>query len=367
MPKKEIGLYVEQNGILVPRILDSIEEARQSGLQVLVRSEHPQDYDGSSGLLFSFPLNELPKSWSEAELLQNAKNTHEGCYWLSTLGVKEHCALMGISLEEFQKDASVSYWEIIKGNSSRVVADSAIKGRYHVVTVSNLGAVYYTLVENGKFTELSHRRLPVGIQSGLDKLVDTYEAVRNLERFDSNHCPIMEFVTAINGPSKGEHFFLQYHRSRDFEPAQFSLDRSPKKGEKVAEFVRGATSEEGINVKLDEYHYWIVFNTPPMLPSNHEGSLRIGGLNQAFTEILARGERLRVLDDRRMQDLIFAALKDHTTLSVFMKPQVTLVIGEVLSDRESKQLRRGLSPENPVAQIEVHVEADGNVAYLQRV
>jgi len=55
-PKRTIADYVEQQGILVPRRFDSLEEAQASGLPILARSEHSQDYDGVSGLLGIFRL-----------------------------------------------------------------------------------------------------------------------------------------------------------------------------------------------------------------------------------------------------------------------------------------------------------------------
>lgn len=42
-PKRAIADYVEQNGIMVPRRFGSLQEARASGKEVLLRSEHQQD------------------------------------------------------------------------------------------------------------------------------------------------------------------------------------------------------------------------------------------------------------------------------------------------------------------------------------
>ncbi|MBS3095869.1 hypothetical protein J4480_00345 [Candidatus Woesearchaeota archaeon] len=58
-PKRTIADYVEQNGVLVPRRFDSLAEARKSKKAILLRSEHPQDYDGISGLLDSFQLSNI--------------------------------------------------------------------------------------------------------------------------------------------------------------------------------------------------------------------------------------------------------------------------------------------------------------------
>ena len=45
-PKKTIGDYVEQNGILVPNRFNSLKEAKKSGKKIFLRSERSQDYWG---------------------------------------------------------------------------------------------------------------------------------------------------------------------------------------------------------------------------------------------------------------------------------------------------------------------------------
>lgn len=52
-PKREIAEYVRSQDILVPEIYDSLKTALQSGNPFIVRSEHPQDYAGASGLVSS--------------------------------------------------------------------------------------------------------------------------------------------------------------------------------------------------------------------------------------------------------------------------------------------------------------------------
>ncbi len=58
-PKQAIADYVEQNGFLVPRRFDSIEDARKSHKAVLFRCEYPEGYDGISGLVKSPRLSEI--------------------------------------------------------------------------------------------------------------------------------------------------------------------------------------------------------------------------------------------------------------------------------------------------------------------
>jgi|GEM_PF-6212305 len=55
-PKKEIADMLESRGILVPRRFESLAEALEvikQGREIVVRSEHPQEYAAAAGLLNS--------------------------------------------------------------------------------------------------------------------------------------------------------------------------------------------------------------------------------------------------------------------------------------------------------------------------
>ena len=58
-PKKEIADMLESRGILVPQrfegLGDALEAVRQ-GREIVVRSEHPQEYVAAAGLLDSYVL-----------------------------------------------------------------------------------------------------------------------------------------------------------------------------------------------------------------------------------------------------------------------------------------------------------------------
>src|SRR5665811_876042 len=59
LPKQEISDYVESQGFLVPRRFDTLDEALdvvRAGGEIILRSEHPDDYDGPSGLMDSYRL-----------------------------------------------------------------------------------------------------------------------------------------------------------------------------------------------------------------------------------------------------------------------------------------------------------------------
>ncbi len=67
-PKRTIGDYVASQGILVPTRFDSLKDARASGKPFIARSEHPQDYDGVSGLVDSPTSDKLVGIESESQL-----------------------------------------------------------------------------------------------------------------------------------------------------------------------------------------------------------------------------------------------------------------------------------------------------------
>src|SRR5688572_21954529 len=55
-PKSEIADYVEACGILVPKRYVNLKEALASNKPFIIRSEHPQDYAGASGVLESIDI-----------------------------------------------------------------------------------------------------------------------------------------------------------------------------------------------------------------------------------------------------------------------------------------------------------------------
>jgi hypothetical protein len=265
-PKRVIADYVEQNGILVPRRFDSLEEARKSHRPVLLRSEHPQDYDGASNLMDSFQLSDTraymytfkrsedikfsPRGMGSVEEIKEAYFRFGEEDYIGTPAYKQYFKFSGTDEEKFKQNASFSIWEAIGGINRTVVADSAIPNRFHIMSFylekkRLIGGDYlfnYAIVENGKLIQEFIKPLPKDLRGDLAELTGIYEEIRNMDRFDPKHCPIMEFQTF-----NGKNYFLQYHRARDFSPAGFTLDRSLKDGETEVLFVRGATPEEGMD------------------------------------------------------------------------------------------------------------------------
>lgn len=386
-PKRTIGDYVEQNGILVPRRFDNLKQARRSGLPILIRSEHPQEYDGVSGLLSSWSLYRESKKYGivspPADSIETEEQLKEGMLNLKTddfsttskarFFIKNYCAYLGIDPSEFEDEISYSLWEELGGLNRRVFADSAVLGRYHITTLGDcMRMVNYTIVEDGKILESHPRPLPIELEEGLLNLIDVYEKIRHLSNFDPIHCPIMEFQTF-----DGKDYFLQYHRTRDFEPMDFELDRELKQGEHRALFVRGATSPEGKVFRATfRYAGWenMIPYTKWPLPDVEEASFDIH-YNYVFSEIMTRRRQAQFneLGDNVHKNtwhfLEFAA--GHNNYSKLMKPGLFLSsycerhFG--ISEEESELTFRRAQETGENQCVDIYVISDGKKAYVKRV
>ena len=174
-PKRTIADYAESNGFLVPRRFGSLREARESKLPILVRSEHPQEYGGVSGLLKSFDLETLPDTSDEGVLKEAVLDRLIEDKYKNPLS-KKFCKLTGQNESDFERDVSFSLWERLEGINRTMVADSSISGRYHIMTCKfgekeKIGVYSYLLFEDGKASQEFIGDLPEDLQRGLPSLI----------------------------------------------------------------------------------------------------------------------------------------------------------------------------------------------------
>jgi hypothetical protein len=385
-PKRTIADYVEQNGVLVPRRFDSLAEARKSHRPILLRSEHPQEYDGVSGLLDSFSLSRKFSDYNNrnkktrkkfsprgmtsiddiAQSYLNFKSKNRGCPLFI-----QYCALLEIEVDDFRKEVSLSIWERLGGLNRTVVADTAIKGRYHILTNNGKHGedwlVNYVMIEDGKVVTEHVKPLPDEQRALLPNLVEIYEKVRDLSNFDSNHCPIMEFQTVDN-----KHYFLQYHRTRDFSEAEFVLDREAKKGEVEASFVRGATPAEGMVVNttlLDGDWNSGKDYIDHSLPIGEEGSFDFHYLS-IKSEILVRNRKLQVIEKGHVSHLFLELGIDHEQKSKIFKPQVSIVTEKRALRQDEKELEELFEKAHETGEdqkVPIYVISDGRRAFVSRI
>lgn len=364
-PKRTIADYVEKNGILVPRRFNTLQEARQSGLQVLCRSEHVQEYDGVSGLLQSKTLDELPDTDEEGlrnELLKEDEN--------KVFFPRVFCSYSRLDLNQFLQEVSFSYWEKLGGRNRTVVADSSIKGKYHILTNGEYLEVNYAVLQEGRIIASAFMKNPAEYLGELRELVSLYEKVRDLDNFDQNHCPVMEFQTV-----DGKHYFLQYHRTRDFRERGFQLERQPEADEVKVAMVRGATPSEGIVCKTTMiYAKWITGRDYEDWPiSEHEdGSVDIH-YNRILTEVMSRRRKLQVLSSSSLDWELVSLAIGHTQRSQFFKPEISVIIPrrkelkEIIRDEEWNTSFKKARETGEDQYVTLRIISDGENAYVKRL
>lgn len=250
------------------------------------------------------------------------------------------------------------------GVNRTVIADSSIPNRYHVITAYDDRSSNYTIVENGVISEYSNpqlRPLTPELRAGLLKLVELYETIRNLDRFDPNHCPIMEFQTV-----DGKDYFLQYHRTRDFSPATFELKRDRMDGEIEAFFARGATQSQG------RIYRTAVVPLRDTLPASEEGAIDYDGYDFIFSELVVRRRALQFVphDGKRT---VYHTLSDvssgHECRSKIFKPEVSLLVhlDQLVTSDEWRQAFKKVDTEGQPMVINFFVISDGRRAVFRRI
>lgn len=215
------------------------------------------------------------------------------------------------------------------------------------------------LIEKGKYAgekELSHFHEHTTRGT---KLIELYEKVRNLDRFNPNHCPVMEFQLSANNHQL---YFLQYHRARDFRSSSHQLTRSPMQDEIVALWVRGATPPEG-----KEFTVGFIANPEAAPNFSHDGMVRGVGFkifNPAY-DYLTRNvglNILRVQENRWYED-------SHGLISGWMNPEVSFGVTYdqshwiVSGSTNIDLIYRAPNPNALTAK--VRVVSDGRKAYLK--
>jgi hypothetical protein len=355
-PKRTLGDYAEQNGILVPRRFDSLREARASGVPVICRSEHVQDYAGASGILDSPDLSKLPDTLNESELKAEILGR------ASSYGSRCYCSMAGVDKDDFEAGVSFSLWEKLGGLNRTVVADSSVENRYHVMTDgetdSGTWIREYSIFEKGKVKSF----LGSGSDSvkELERVVNLYGNVRNLGNFDPANAPIMEIQSV-----GGEDYFLQYLRGRTFTPAGFELERAPKKGEKKALFTRGATVPDGVTLKLVVKYPKSWYDSPT--PLGEDGYYGSADKSEIYYDMSTRMWKLTAIPPSfgSLNGTLYEAVIKHVTKNQMHQPNVSLIVPEgFIPKKEYRKLMMG-SPRTRY--IDVFATSDGRKAYIQRI
>lgn len=370
-PKRTIADYVESKGILVPRRFDTLAEARRSHKGIFLRSEHPQEYAGVSGLLQSFNLGKRHFGSRGAQTLEEVKEQY------LTKGVlvraEVFCETSGIDYEDFKEEVSFSLWEKLSGYFRTVCADSAIPERYHVMTYLYTKKSYddkngtylynYSIVDNGLLVRDNVVSLPQELKDNMPSLIEQYEVVRQLDHFDPQHCPIMEFQTVGD-----KHYFLQYHRGGDASPSTFELDREPSPNEVEVPFVRGATTLGGDTFKITVHYHTTLRNEWGFQPEDEDGSYDFHE-NFIFSEIQSRKRAVMMNHAKNEEDFLMKTIVDHKPRSLLFKPKISIIhnINNIMRVRESTKdfLKQTENGHNSF--VNLHITSDGRRAFIERI
>lgn len=269
-----------------------------------------------------------------------------------------YCQLLGIPIDEFLARASYSYWKHLGGSNLTIIRDSAVKERFHVFAVEprTSGRAYFR-TDEGKITD--HRSFKIVIDplvAGLRHFIDFYETIRTLDRFDPNHCPVIEcqFVD-------GALFFLQYHRTRDFAEATFELDRPPGEDEFEASFVRGATPPEGIEVAVN-ICFPLMRLSDVQLPPHEPAAIDLSS-NNILQEIMSRRRGHQIINSSDHFNFVLDAAIGHVSRSIFFKPGLSFVANlDAFLTRDFFR-HRICTGENPP--VPIRLVSDGRRAYLR--
>lgn len=390
-PKKEVIDFAEKQGIPVPRRFNDLQNALSSGRDFVIRSEHPQDYEGVSGLLKSLYVtakevasasvrSQKEIDWTfvsnyrggNIEPLQEAENylvanvdvlpqatVERRLRSLSNQKIEWHCNLLGLDFNAFAGDISYSYWERLSGINRSVVADSAIEGRYHIFSQvpDNDYSWGYTVVEKDAMQYCGTEDLSPEADASLASIPKFYETVRHLEYFSATHCPLIEVQTVGI-----DHLLLQYLRTRDFQPPLFDLDREPDNEEMEAFLVRGATPKDGLVLKVNVR--WM--NATQQL-SEEEAGLDCH-YNEIYSQIMVMRRKLLIERAESMHEIGIKAQDDHLSKAKLFKPQISVVLKrrdwKSIIERVQPDSLEGFSIPHPVT---VRVVSDGRRSFLKQL
>jgi hypothetical protein len=258
--------HAASKGVRIPRTFPTFDEAKafvlRDGGTIILRSEHPLELQGLSGLNMSHVVSPEIVAEHEKEgglfasfrgfdssLLEYMMRAWHKDSWF--YNVRNYCKHNGLNVDAYLASLTYSYWEYVPGYNLYVVADSSVHGRYRVFAkwperVENC-QTSYDLFEGAQV--LSEGCTPTAILSRIEDIFKLYEQVRDV--FGKDMCWVVEMQLA----GDGDLYFLQRSAGQPFKPAGWSFESDepshfllgPKYG--YGE-VRGITPEEGITLSF---------------------------------------------------------------------------------------------------------------------
>lgn len=276
--------------------------------------------------------------------------------------IQAYCKWTGRDIHEFTRGVSYSYWRHLGGLNRSIVADSAIRNRYHIF--SEIPPTYgsYLIVDNGEVvlkrgfiisypnnpTSFSkddlkniHRRV---IQDWHD-VIGFYEKIRNTPGFNPEHCYLVEFQT-----DQERHHFLQCHRTRDANIATWTLpDHAEEKY--MVPLVRGATLDKnGVVVNITE-HTLKSLMIRTTAPESEQAGVD-AHYNKTFKEIMSRRRGITVIPQDLGQFAWDISRGSHTSKSILFNPEISVLIPYEYYSSD-------------FANVRIKIVSDGRKAYVE--
>lgn len=301
-PKLYIANVAAYHGIKVPTRLESYEEAvrhvEKYGSVVDILPEHPDELDGVRLLHSQHELSlksiEDGKRQADRYSIDNIDEmipeSLERSYYTGNIGeekdlpgygslidatladtaqtdedfrrryiklnygqrpLSRYTAIKGVDAEDHTQDLALSYWVRTPGAMAKVIADSAVEDLYHVAIRDGFDVpkelneqVGFTANSAGDVERMSYVKHDdysgyAADKSALAELVATYNMVRGLPGFNSEHCPLVNFTLGDEGS-----VFLNARPTLNFESPGFTVhpgDYPSEDGWMKADHVRGFT------------------------------------------------------------------------------------------------------------------------------
>lgn len=373
-PKFEIGGYFESRGFFVPSRFAEVDEAYESPSGFLYRSEHRLEYAGPSDLFTTVTVlpedygNDFVFTREEWQIFQ--RNEHKQHYDLfpKAYGYDPHLFAIGVDF---------SLWELVDGINRFMFADPVNEGQYYVGSSGlihsfdrrkpilghrnqySLHQISYDSTPVLLAHHGDHPSWPVGYGSP-SELIDLYEMIRELNRFDPDHIPIVEFQS---DPLEGIQWTLQYHRGRDRQKKLFTLAENDIPPSAIRfDHVMGSTAPDGEDVEVAIAH-------ADGTPINFSG-------NYAKAEVLARSNVPVLLAARNLKTIYCAGVMQHGSRSLWAKPPLSLFIetegkwGEQanipISLTRNTRIKE-VTPGVEIAFAPMRVVSDGNIAFATAI
>ncbi len=399
-PKRTIAEYVESQGILVPRRFDSLKDALVSGKPIMFRSEHPREYDEFSGVFdscswdsfMSYCVGERRRKrgvQDAAELknvIMHSEDTRKSGMLRGHVA-SQYCNILGLDCQSELAKLSFSFWEKLYGLNRTVIADSSIRGRWHIQTMLDIPKdekswfYNYSIFENGQTNPRLSKGWNYVFNEDTRSLIELYETIRHIERFDPNNCPVMEFQTIGD-----KHYFLQYHVGRDFKECDFVLERPPAEGEAESLFVRGHTPKEGIAGRVNLYYGWEMTRSRKAAAKNMKKVFEAGEFgsfdahwNLGFAQAMYPKRKVNVIAQSYVDDVAWELMKvvgGHYQNGKMFGPKMSIAVNRGLfagddkkgaEERETTRLAKIARETEESVGIDMYFISDGRRGYYKRL